>query len=125
VIVSAGADFFYESYLNETEINKIDDKNAFELPEIIETVFGTRNDEEVVGIILRYLYHNQKFKKIKDEINEENIFNTLSVSNSLGMPKLSKKLGEIIADNILNETNCVRIFYEALMVTIIIISARE
>lgn len=92
-----------------------EDKYVIELPEKIESSFSNSDDDSVISIILKFLYNNQKIKKISEEITESNIFKILSIAHSLDIEKLKKKLSKIIIEKYLNEGNCVRVFNESLL----------
>jgi hypothetical protein len=74
------------------------------------------DDDSVLPILLKYLYNNQDINKIFGEINNNNIYCLLALAHCVGAVRLSKQLEEIIAEQYLNNENCVRVYWEALMV---------
>jgi hypothetical protein len=121
VILSAGSKYFYSNLLESIgekprELKMKDNKVLFEIPPKIESKMSSLDDDSVIPIILKYLYGNQDFSKISNELFSNNIFHILSLSHSFGILNLTSKIVERIIETILNEENCVRILYEAMRV---------
>jgi hypothetical protein len=137
VVISSGSKYYYYNFLFSTTENSNgnsnfpqdklitipmkDNKFIFELPSRLESKFhplpefDTSTLDSAIQITLKFLYYNQKIKKISTEINQSNIFPLLSLAHSFDIPKLKKQLSKIIKDTVLNDTNCVRILSESLM----------
>ena len=62
------------------------------------------------------MYNNQEIQSIKPELNFNNSFSLLSLSQAWGITSLHKSLGEYIISDLLKEENCAKIYYESLVV---------
>ncbi len=124
MILSAGSKYFFYSFLANDKDKKLefkDNKHVIEIPEKIDPKISKTEDDSVIPVILKYLYNNQEFETIKSELNFQNCFSLLSLSQALEISALSNSLGEYISNNILNTENCGKIYYESLVVIIIVI----
>jgi len=118
VILSVGSIYSYKKFA-EGNLPMKDGKFILDFPNKIRSQFSKASDEiedDNVKIMLKFLYCNQKIKKIEQDLNEENIFSLLSLSHCFVIPKFMKGLAKIISKKILNQNNCARIYYESLMV---------
>ncbi len=84
----------------------------------IESKYSTSEDDSVIPILLKYFYYNFDINKIKNEIIINNIFNLMSSAHAYGVIKLMKHLSEIVINEYLKEENCIRVYYEALLVNL-------
>lgn len=87
-----------------------------EIPDKIDPKIYKVDDNSLIPIILKYLYNNQEIERIRPELNFNNCFSLLSLSQAWGITSLHKSLGEYIVSNFLNNENCGKIYYESLVV---------
>ncbi len=126
MIISAGSEYFYnylqnyENKIKESNINKEDliikKKFVIEIPHILESAISTADEDSVIPILLKFWYSNQKFKKIENELNIDNIFVLLSLTCILGIPKLKSKLFKLIYEKFITADNCMRVLLDSLKV---------
>lgn len=70
--------------------------------------------DDAVSKILKYLYHNQDFSVIKDEINEHNATFMLSQAFVLQAESLKNCIEDLIVKKLLKPTNCSQFYLESL-----------
>jgi len=87
------------------------------IPERIKSI---ANENEIINLILKYIYYNQDLGKI--EVNYENVFSLLSFSISLEIISLTTKLSKKIKDEYLKKENCLSILLEAIRVLVFLTS---
>jgi hypothetical protein len=124
VILSAGSKYLFYSFLANDKDKKLelkDNKLVIEIPEKLDPKISKIEDDSAIPVILKYLYNNQEFESIKSEVNFQNCFSLLSLSQALEISSLRNSLGEYISNNILNTDNCGKIYYESLVVILIVI----
>eukprot|EP00347_Sterkiella_histriomuscorum_P004984 403358342 len=108
MIIASGSKYFLELFISEDH-SKI---TQFEIPQPIP-VSGDHPDD-VVSKILKYFYHNQEFKVIKDEVTEANAPFMLSYAFVLKAENLKKSLEQRIVDKLLTPKNCTQYYFESI-----------
>ncbi len=116
VILAAGSKYFYHHLIppQSEALEQKDNKPILDLPDKLNSKF-VLDDDSVFPLLLKFLYSNQNQETIKSEFTNNNVFQLMALSHSLGVTKLTNLIGEYITKNILTEDNCGRIFYEAIV----------
>ncbi len=70
--------------------------------------------DDAVSKILKYIYCNQNFDVIRDEINENNATFLLSQSHTLKAESLKKHIEHSIIEKLLKPENCTQFYLESL-----------
>ncbi len=94
---------------------------VIQIPNIIQT--NIKSDislDEQMSLILRFIYCQGDISYISSKLNENNSFDILSLTNTLGMESLSFNLGRFIKKNFLNKDNCLKILGDSLIVKFIL-----
>lgn len=116
-ILASSCEFLYFS-LKDKDINtleKRDEKLVFYVPERNISKFYQSDEDQAIELILKFIYNNQKFKKIRDDLNEKNIYTVLSLAHCFRISKLNKKLTNLILEKFLNSKTAVKILFEGLI----------
>lgn len=127
MVIAAGSKYFFYTFLSNDKDQKLqlkENKLVVELPEKLDPKIYKVDDDTILPIIMKYLYNNQEIETIKPELNFHNSFSILALSQALGINSLNKYLSEFISTQVLNEDNCGKIYYEALVVNRLLFSMK-
>jgi hypothetical protein len=97
---------------------KEDDCDIIDIPEEVSCKFDKKLQDDVMMLVLKYLYYNQDYDKIRVEVSSANCFALLAFSNYLKIDGLVNQLKMYVKTGHLGKTNCVRTLYELLPVSI-------
>ena len=117
IILSAASRYVYRLLSEGKTTNRDDGKLLLNIPERIKSI---NNENEIINLILKYIYYNQNIDMI--DINYENVFSLLSFSFCLEINSMTRKLCLKIKDEYLKKENCISILIEAIRVLIILYS---
>lgn len=86
---------------------------SINVPQPWNQSYESSSDDQVARI-LKYLYSNQNFNEIRDEVTEKNIYNLYSQAYALKCEQLLKDLCLHIIDRLMNTENVVHFLQEAI-----------
>ena len=105
--MASASKYFLELFLSE-DVSKI---TKFDAPKPIP-VNGDADD--ALSKILKFVYNNQNFDVIKDEINEHNAIFLLSQAHTLRSEYLKQCLEGVIIERVLKPENCTALYLDSL-----------
>jgi hypothetical protein len=107
VILASASKYFLEVFLTE-DVSKI---TKFDAPKPIP-VNGDADD--ALSKILKFIYNNQNFEVIKEEINENNAIFLMSQAHTLKSDYLKSCIEGVIIEKILKPDNCTSLYLDSL-----------
>lgn len=99
VVLAAASGLFFDLFTNEDQALVVN----FKIPAFIQTNLPVIEDPYTKAF--SYMYCDQQFHKIKDELNSKNVFHLYSVAYTLKIRKLIHDLEEFIVMDLLNNEN--------------------
>jgi hypothetical protein len=70
--------------------------------------------DELVSIVLKYIYNNQNLEAVKDQISERKSSQVFSQAYVMGCSKLMQDLGSVVVSDFLNAENVVEQYLDAI-----------
>ena len=74
-----------------------------------------RARDEVINLILKFIYHNQDFEAVKAEVNETNVMEIYSQAYMMRSPNLLRCLEERVVNELVNPTNATAFYVDAIL----------
>ncbi|CDW80143.1 e3 ubiquitin-protein ligase hectd1 [Stylonychia lemnae] len=111
VVLAAASDLF-DQVLQDC------DPKLFSIPKHISTKSNFIDDP--FPRVMEYVYSNQDFEKIKQDVDENNVSNIYSLAYSLKVTQLKGDLERCIVNNFLNPETCCQFYLEAIRVISIV-----
>ena len=108
VVLAAASDLFYDLFTKENQ----EFVDEFKIPAFIETKNAATEDP--YNKAFSYMYTDQTFEKIKDELSPNNVFQLYSVAYTLKIKKLIRDLEELIVNELLDSENCINFYLDGI-----------
>lgn len=99
VVLAAASGIFFDLFTKENQELVTD----FTIPAYILTNLPVIEDPYTKAF--SYMYSNQEFRKVKEELNSKNVFQLYSVAFTLQIKKLIQDLEEYIVQELVNNEN--------------------
>lgn len=100
-------------------------KGGLDVPRPVKTAQNPNGlcSDEIINLILKYIYNNQDFQVIKGQLNDANIKQMYSQAYMMKCPNLLNNLQEMIINELLNPDNATSFYVDAILVSAFIHSA--
>jgi hypothetical protein len=108
VILAAASGIFFDLFTKENQELVTD----FKIPAYIQTNLPVIEDPYTKAF--SFMYCDQQFHKVKEELNSKNVFQLYSVAYTLQIKKLIHDLEEYIVQDLLNNENWVSLYLDGI-----------
>lgn len=108
VVLAAASGLFFDLFTKENQELVTD----FRIPPLVETKSGVTGDP--YNRAFTYMYCDQTFAKIKDDISPNNVFQLYSVAYTLRLKKLVDDLEQLIVNELLDSENCINFYLDGI-----------
>lgn len=108
VVLAAASGLFFDLFTKEDQLLVVN----FKIPAFIQTNLPVIEDPYTKAF--SYMYCDQQFHKIKDELNSKNVFHLYSVAYTLKIRKLIHDLEDLIVTDLLNNENWVSLYLDGI-----------
>lgn len=107
IVLASGSKYMFEAFKAYPKLTKIN------VPQPLNQSYETSSDDQIARI-LKYLYSNQNFDEIREEVTEKNIYNLYSQAYALRCDQLLKDLCHHIIDRLMVIENVAHFLQEAI-----------
>ena len=108
VVLASSSDLFFNLFTTENQELVL----KFKIPPLVETKSSMAGDP--YSKAFAYMYCDQTFAKIKDELSPNNVFQLYSVAYTLKIKKLINDLEHLIVTELLDSENCINFYLDAI-----------
>jgi hypothetical protein len=108
VVLAAASGIFFDLFTKENQELVTD----FTIPAYILTNLPVIEDPYTKAF--SYMYSNQEFRKVKEELNSKNVFQLYSVAFTLQIKKLIQDLEDYIVQELVNNENWVSLYLDGI-----------
>lgn len=108
VVLAASSGLLYDLFMKEDQ----ELVETFKIPAFIETKSAVTEDP--YNKAFSYMYCDQQFEKIKDELSPNNVFQLYSVAYTLRIRKLINDLEEFIVNELLDNDNSINFYLDGI-----------
>lgn len=108
VILAASSGLFFDLFTKENQEHVLN----FRIPAPIQTKAAM--NEDPYNNVFTYMYCNQSFASIKDNISPNNVFQLYSVAYTLRVKKLINDLDNLIVNELLDRENCINFYLDGI-----------
>lgn len=108
VVLAAASDLFFDLFTKENQ----EFVKVFKIPAPVAT--KSSQNEDPYNIAFSYIYTDQTFPKIKDQLGPTNVFQLYSVAFTLRIKKLIHDLETFIVDELLDSENCINFYLDGI-----------
>lgn len=99
VVLAASSGLFFDLFTKENQ----ELVQSFKIPALIPT--ESAPTEDPYKLVFTYMYSNQSFDKIKDNVSPKNVFQLYSVAYTLRIKRLTDELETFIVNELLARDN--------------------
>lgn len=108
VVLAAASELFFDLFTKENQ----ELVTKFKIPAPVAT--KAVQNEDPYNIAFSYIYTDQTFSKIKDQLSPNNVFQLYSVAYTLRIKKLIHDLEHFIVEELLDSENCINFYLDGI-----------
>ena len=118
-ILASGSQYFLSLFMKmeaNTVYRENFDKGAIDVPKPVKTAQNPSGacSDEIINLILKYIYNNQDFKVIKEALNDQNIIQLYSQAYMMKCPNLIKDIEGMVVNELVNPGNATVFYLDAI-----------